>query len=225
VLVKEMGGMNPHPYILCITEESAKRFRDMGMTPIMTDATYFIENLKKHMVARGVLLDESRFKAVWETCDEILQKHAALSDLDSNIAPAMVYTAMYQDGLHNTLRHVLASKSTGTFYNPALVSQLMHMVNESIDEMESMGRYEDVAYLKGKCDAFFFVVADDETRKVYPRYFVFGVEDAILTQNAFIEDAHRAAQLHPKAYERAVKIMADNDGDYLSIHHSPHLYC
>ena len=64
LLTKEMGGMIPHAYIIAFTEDSAARFREMGMTPIVTDATYFMENLRKHMVERGLLLDENRFDGV-----------------------------------------------------------------------------------------------------------------------------------------------------------------
>ena len=150
----------------------------------------------------------------------------ALSEIDSQLAPAVFYTAMFRDGFHNALRHVLASRSTGFFYNPALVANLMHKVNEFVNEMESLGRYEDVAYLKGQLDTFFFVVADDEARKHRPHYFVFGVEDAILARDAFLfVDAGRMPILHRKAYERAVKIIADRGGKYLLIHHAPHLYC
>jgi hypothetical protein len=227
LLVKEMGGMNPHPYILCITDESATRFREMGMTPIVTDATYFIESLKTQMVARGVLLDESRFEGVQAKRDEILQEHATLSEIDSQLAPAVFYTGMFQDGFHNALRHVLASRPTGFFFDPSRVHNLVHHVNESLKEMESLGRYEDMVYLHGQLDGFIFVVASDEDRKHSPNYFVCGTEDryAILTRNAFVEDARRAAKLHPKAYERAVKILETQGGKDLAIHHTPHLYC
>ena len=225
VLIKEMGGMNPRPYILCINEESATRFSGMGMAPIMTDATYFIETLEQQMVRRGVLLDESRFDGVQRKCDEILHEHAKLPEIDHRLAPAVLYTAMFQDGFHNALRHVFASRSTGFFYDPRRVASLMQRVNESLNEMESLGRYEDVAYLKGQLDAFLYVVISDEDRMHCPHYFVFGVEDAILTCDAFIEDAERLERRHPKAYERAVRIISDNGGDHLSLHHPPHLYC
>lgn len=227
VLASEMGGMNPQPYILCITEESAARFQEMRMTPIVTDATYFIESLKRQMVARGVLLDESRFDGVKAKRDEILREHATLFKIDKQLAPAVFCTAMFQDGFHNALRHVLESRSTGFFYDPTRVTSLMHKVDQSITEMESLGHYEDVAYLKGQLDAYMFVVASDEDRKHCPHYFVFGTEDryAILTRGAFIEDARRAKKLHPEAYERAANILAKHGGDFLAIHHSPHLYC
>ena len=139
ILVKEMGNMNPHPHILCITDESAARFREMGMTPIITDATHFIEGLKAQMVTRGVLLDESRFEDVHTKCVELLAEHLTLSEIDSHLAPAVLYTAMFQDGFHNALRHVLVSAPTGTFYEPERVRRIAQRVDESINEMESWG--------------------------------------------------------------------------------------
>lgn len=225
LLTKEMGGMIPQAYIIAFTEDSAARFREMGMTPIVTDATYFMENLRKHMVERGLLLDENRFDGVRMKGAEIEAKHEALSGLDRQLAPAILYTSMFHDGVLSAFSHVLASKATGTFYDPHRVSHLMHEINKSIAEMESLGRYEDVAYLQGQLDAYFFIVASDEVRQSFPSYFVFGVEEAILTEEAFLEDASRAAELHPKAYERARTILEKHGGDGLAIHHTPHMYC
>jgi hypothetical protein len=226
LLANEMGGMNPHPYIITITEESATRFREMGMTPILTDATYFIENLKEHMVRRGVLLDESRFDGLREKGEKLEAEHLALSEIDKQLKPALLYTMMFQDGVLAAFRHVLASVSTGFFYDPERIRCLTKRVDKSINEMEAIGRYEDVAYLKGQLDGFIFVAASDEDRKHFPNYFVFGTEEqyAILTRNAFIDDARRAQKLHPKAYERAVKILEDHNGDCTVLHHRPHLY-
>lgn len=101
----------------------------------------------------------------------------------------------------------------------------MHKVKNSLNEMESLGRYEDVAYLEGQLDAYFFLAASDEVRMQSPNYFVFGVDDSILTRDDFLEDAKRARKLHPNAYERAVKIVGKNGDAGLAIHHRPHLYC
>jgi hypothetical protein len=223
LLTKEMGGMIPHAYIIAFTEETANSFREMGMTPIVTDATYFMENLRKHMVGRGLLLDESRFDGVRAKVGEIQAKHEALSGLDKQLNPAILYTSMFHDGVLSAFSHVLASRPTGTFYDPHRISHLMHDINMSLAEMESLGRYEDVAYLQGQLDAYLFVVASDEDRLHFPSYFVFGIENAILTVEAFLEDAKRAAELHPKAYKRARTILEKHGADGLAIHHTPHL--
>jgi hypothetical protein len=225
LLTKEMGGMIPHAYIITLTDDSAVRFRDMGMTAIVTDATYYMENLRKHIVERGLLLDEVRFDGVRKKGAEIEARHMALSGLDEQLAPAILYTAMFHDGILSAFAHALASRSTGTFYDPHRVSHLMHEISTSLAEMESLGRYEDVAYLQGQLDAYFFIIASDESRLHFPSYFVFGVKDAIFTQEAFLEDAKRAAELHPSAYERARTILEKHAGNELAIHHTPHLYC
>ena len=225
LLTKEMGGMIPHAYIIAFTEDSAARFREMGMTPVVTDATYFMENVRKHMVERGLLLAESRFDGVRAKSAEIYAKHEALAGLDEQMAPAIFFTSMFHDGVLSAFSHTLACKPTGTFYDPHRISHLIHEINESRDEMESLGRYEDVAYLQGQLDAYLFIIASDEDRKHFPSYFVFGIEEAILTEEAFLEDASRAAELHPKAYERARTILEKHGGDGLAIHHTPHMYC
>jgi hypothetical protein len=107
LLTKEMGGMIPHAYIIAFTEDSSARFKDMGMTPIVTDATYFLENLRKHMVERGLLLDESRFDGVRAKGEEIEATHLALSRLDKQLAPAILYTSMFHDGVLSAFSHAL----------------------------------------------------------------------------------------------------------------------
>ncbi len=225
LLTKDMSGMIPHAYIITLTDESATRFSEMGMTPIVTDATFFIKSLRAQMVQRGVLLDESRFEGVALKGEQLTAKHRDLANIDKNLAPAIYYTAMYQDGVLSSLEHILAAWVTGTFYDPHRIHQLIQMVNESILEAKRSGRYSDEAYLKGKLDAFLFVIFSDEDRRYSPNYFVFGIDEAILTEEAFVEDAKRAAELHPKAYELAVKIIEEHGGDATEIHHTPHPYC
>ena len=89
LLAKDMSGMNPRPYVIALTEDSANRFRELGMTPIVTDATYFMENLRKHMVAREVLFDENRVESVVDKRAEVLAKHLSLQKLDKRLGPAL----------------------------------------------------------------------------------------------------------------------------------------
>lgn len=223
LLAKDMGGMIPHAYIVAFTEESAVRFNAMGLTSIVTDATFFMHNLRAHMVERGLLLDESRFEGVIAKAEEIEGRHAGLAGLNKQLAPAIFYTAMFHDGVLAAFEHALASRPSGFFYDPHRITHLIHEIHESLVKLDSVGRYEDVAYLKGQIDAYFYIMAKDDIRSAFPSYFVFGIEDAIRTEEAFLEDAAQASELHPKAYERAVKIIEKNDRDSLAFHHGPHL--
>ena len=176
------------------------------------------------MVKRGILLDENRFDGVGEKGAEIETKHMNLSGIDKELAPAILYTAMFHDGVLSAFDHALTSRTTGFFYDPHRIQHLISRVSESLAQMESLGKYEDVAYLQGQLDGFIFIIASDEERLHFPSYFVFGVEDAILTEEAFIVDAKRAAELHPQAYKRAQIIIKKHGGGVLEFHHPPHLY-
>ncbi|MEN9665528.1 MAG: hypothetical protein RLZZ326_1891, partial [Planctomycetota bacterium] len=118
LLRSEMRGMAPHAYIIAFDEESAIRFREIGITPIITDATYFMDNLRKHMVERGLLLDGGRFDGVRTKWADIEARHNALSELDAGLAPAILYTSMFHDGMLAAFSHVFASQATGTFFDP-----------------------------------------------------------------------------------------------------------
>ena len=99
----------------------------------------------------------------WATADGCTSKvddpAPAPHAIDKHLAPAILYREMFQDGVLAAFGHVLVSRSTGTFFDPHRIRHLIHQVNDSIAEMESLRRYEDVAYLKGQMDAFIFIVA------------------------------------------------------------------
>lgn len=222
-VVKDMSGMNQHPYIVTIDRDSPERFEELGLTPIITDATFFIEHLRKQLVQRGHLIDDSRFQGVIEKAMEIEEKHKALWNMARH-SPAVLYAAMFQDGVLSAFGHVLAARSTGTFYSPDRVRCLLHRVEESIREAKDHGRFEDVAYLQGRLDGFLFTVTTDDVREHFPCYFVFGVEGAIRTEEEFLEDLERAEELHPEAFARAKLIMDKYSGDRIAIHHVAHAY-
>src|SRR5262249_47279095 len=55
LLSARMGGMRPHAYLVTITPQSAEFCQRLGITPIGTDATFFVQSLKTHLVNKGVL--------------------------------------------------------------------------------------------------------------------------------------------------------------------------
>ena len=155
---------------------------------------------------------------------QVGRKHKALWSMSKRLGAPILYAAMFQDGVMATFDHIIASRCTGTFYDPKRVHALIHRTNDTMKEYEELGRYEDVAYLQGRLDALVFLVSNDAQRRHFPNYFAFGVDEAIVTKGAFLRIAKKTSKLHPKAFKRAVKILDKHKGEGLAIHHVPYLY-
>jgi hypothetical protein len=66
-------------------------------------------------------------------------------------------------------------------------------------------RYGDVAYVDGYTNALYFLLADDGTRKLMPRYYVYGAKDQPVTLREFEKIRRQAKTLHKSAYQRVLK--------------------
>jgi SIR2-like domain len=70
LLKTEMGNLFPTSYIVTLDREGVERYRELGLIPIFTDATYFISVLKRHVIKDDDMLDDRQFAKVAKGLEE-----------------------------------------------------------------------------------------------------------------------------------------------------------
>lgn len=112
-LVSEMKGLAPQSYIVTLDRSSDTRFREKGLVPIYTDATYFISEVKRRLVSEQQLVDDRRFDGVEAFLYRLTRAHIELADVDARKYPDVLYGLSYQDGMKHALGRILSSKKYG----------------------------------------------------------------------------------------------------------------
>jgi NAD-dependent SIR2 family protein deacetylase len=80
ILNSEMKGLLPHSYIITLDSDIEYKLPSKAITPIITDATYFICELKKHMVEMGLMLTDITFEKIPKLLDYTLDIHNSISE-------------------------------------------------------------------------------------------------------------------------------------------------
>ncbi len=191
------------------------------MTPIITDATYFIEVLKQHLIQERFMVDDKRFAGVFAEASAIRDIHFRLSSkINVKKYPDVIYCMTYQDGILDGFDRIGARLHTGEYSCESHVAQLVRKYEEIFHEKVKARRYADAAYASGYRNALLFLVLDDASRKHCPRYFVFGGPEEIRTLAAFKEFCCRETPLDKRANKRA-QHLAKRLVDGLVFHHRP----
>jgi hypothetical protein len=173
LLRNEMGQLLPHAYIVTLDRAGEERYRGLGITPIFTDATYFISVLKQHILQEGHLLDDDRFNGFAEMALEIIESHSQLQEKFNLVDnPDVVYTWFYQDGLLHCLEKVLALQNTGSYSHICEVKQKIELYERIRKEKLQAKNYFDVAYVDGYINGLFFLLADDDMQEALPLFYV-----------------------------------------------------
>jgi hypothetical protein len=201
-----MGNVFPPAYIVTLDQADDERYRELGLTPIFTDATYFVSVLKRHVIEDGHMIGDELFEKIGKTLRRVQRAHLDLTH-QTNFAktPDVLYTAFYHDGLMQAFQRMLALANTGYYSHSCNVTQAVTTYEEMRKDMVRRKRYGDVAYIDGYINGLFFLLATDETRKVLPLYYVFGAKNQPVTLTEFKKVRRKAATLHKAAYQSVLK--------------------
>lgn len=224
-LVSEMKGLAPHSYIVTLDRSSDTRYRNLGLEPIFTDATYFISQVKQRLVSEGQLIDDERFDGVAKFLNSVLREHDKLSDVDADKYPDVVYGLSYQDGLIHALERILTLRKSGFYSHACNVKDVAEEYMDRIlpDKMKR-GKYHDVAYIEGYIDGLTYFLADNNVRRQLPLYYAYGEKNIIRTLKDYKRALARAARKAPKQHKFAQFVVARKGaGSGIVFHHTPFL--
>ena len=206
-LKREMRGLIPHAYAVTVSDVAAAQFKSAGMTPIVTDGSYFLQIFKQHLESAGLKIPDARFREIYKIHSHVLNEHSELhSKYTCSTNPELIHCASYQDGLIDAFGRILSRKHTGEYSCASHVSQLMHTYVHIVKEKTRQGRYEDAAYARGYLNGLHYLVADDRTRKTLPVYYIFGYPEILRTLAAYGKVCRKAATLHKRAFTSAQRL-------------------
>ncbi|MCM3311429.1 SIR2 family protein [Shouchella clausii] len=224
-LTEEMKDFLPHAYIVTLDEKAEEKFRDINITPIITDATFFIQVLKEHLITLELIVPDENFGNIYNVLDVVQEEHIRLSN-SFNIKenPEIILTLCYQDGLIHSFERILAMKKSGYYSNPKQVRKIIHNYEVIKQQKYTDGVYHDVAYIDGYINGLIYFLYNEEFDWP-PCYYVFGYEEDIFDFKEFLDLTVNSRTIHPESYKYAMNIADkthNKNGDTV-FHHTPFL--
>ncbi len=224
-LVAEMKGLCPQSYIVTLDHSSDARFRERNLTPIYTDGTHFVSEVKKLFVSKRQLLGDERYIGVSKFLRKILKAHDQLSDIDPQRFPDVVFGMSYQDGFIHALERILALRHTG-YYSHACnpIKMAKFYIDTLGPEKLKSRKYHDAAYAEGYGDGLLFFIADDDLRDMFPMYFAFGESKVIRSLRDYQRALRRAPRVSPRKHAFAKRLIHEHNTEAgFVLHHTPFL--
>lgn len=221
---REMGSTARTAYIVSLDRASERRFKDMGLTPIFTDATYFVELLKRHIETDGHFLPDARLGSIPSALRAARREHDALNKAFSAYkSPDAAYCAVYQDGIIHGFERMMSRVGSGQYSHKCDVERQLGAY-ESIRKWNMRNRrYLDAGYAAGYMSALVYLLADDRLRRQVPLYAVAGSVGDSRTLAGFRRATKltRGSSLRMKAAlaRRVRELLGPND----ELHHTPFL--
>jgi hypothetical protein len=223
-LSRELKQVAPAAYIVSLDRSAETRFKSLGLTPIFTDAAYFIEVLKKHFQADKHSLPDARLRAIPFALARAKAEHARLHEAFKIAAkPEIVYCASYQDGLIHAFERILSRLHAGEYSHQCNVTARLQKYESIRAENLRAHRYLDVAYIEGYMNGLLYLLADDATRMHLPFYFVFGLDGQPVTLAKYKKALRTSPPPHKSARAQAARIVRERLGPYDDLHHTPFL--
>jgi hypothetical protein len=222
-IARELREVAPTAYIVTIDRTVNARLQKLGLIPIFTDATCFIQVLKKHLQKDGHLLPDSQFDAIHRVLARVGQEHRRLFDhFCLKRTPEILFAAAYQDGLTHAFERMLAMAHTGEYSIRCEVTRQVEGYEKIRKDNLRRRRYDDVAYIHGYLNGLFYLLLDDRRRKALPFYFGFGMPDT-QTIGQYKKALARNRGGHKAATSLAKLIVAKDLGASEELHHRPFL--
>lgn len=223
ILNSEMNGLFPHSYIITLDSDIENKLPSKKITPIITDATYFISELKKHMVETGLMLSDIIFEKIPELLDYTLSIHFAISEkVNLRDYPILLYALSYQDGMIHAYQRIIKMKNTGEYSCPGCLQQLANNYKQIRSEKVRNKNYYDVSYIDGYIDGLYSLLIDEEQLSEITPYYVYGYKYIIDNFNEFIDILNSKEIFHQAAFKKATKIVKGLDPGAVP-HHTPFL--
>jgi SIR2-like domain len=220
---RELKQIAPVAYIVSLDRSAEARFKGLGLTPIFTDATYFVQVVKKHLEADGHSLADRRLDAIPFALGRVNAEHGRLHEsFDARANPEVIYCASYQDGLVHAFERIISRSHAGDYSHQCEVERQLQKYESMRAERLRARRYMDVAYIEGYMNGLVYLLADDEGRAHLPFYFVFGVKCQPITIAEY-RRALRTSVPNKRANALAARLVREKLGPGDDLHHTPFL--
>lgn len=156
----QMKELRKTAYIVTPDIDDAKmtRYKNLGLTPILGDGTHFLEEVKAHLIKKGLMRPDAIYEAAALLLEAVREAHIALYDeFDMFKYPQIILAACYQDGLMDGLRRAMRLKRTGLYSHPLKTVLTGHQYEDWKSQKARAKRYDDVAYIEGYQNALSYL--------------------------------------------------------------------
>lgn len=225
-LLKEMNGLMPHAFIVTLDDKAVEKFKDINLTPIITDATYFVSNLKDVLIDESLVIPDEILGSVPLMLYKVAEEHDLLSAAFNIMEhPEVVFSLCYQDGLTHAFERIMARRNTGEYSDPCRISRIIDYYIGWKSQKLKKRLYHDVAYMEGYINGLTYLLIDDESRTEIPLYFLFGYNADISTLDEYKKIVESNQILHKSSHKQAQKIVSSitNESGEMAFHHTPFL--
>lgn len=207
-----MKGMHKQQFAVTIdgSATTGERLTSMGITPIVTSGTYFIQILKKHALSGNCFLSDDRFDKIKDRLFTLLREREQLREIDHRKHPQVLLTEFYQDGLIHAFENALHMRKSGDYSHSCVILAKCSEYERIRKKFSRAKNFGDEAYVKGYMNGL-VALSQENLKKIWPpRYFAFGVGE-IEHKSHFKKLLPRLPQLHKSSYRFCEKIMAKVD--------------
>lgn len=224
LLSREVKQLLPVSYVVTLDKNAKETLASlkMNVTPIITDATFFLESLKAELVKQQLMLPDERYIGLRAAYLEVGKAHDEIFGIDLRSHPENLFSLVYQDGLMHGLEDVMGNRKSGRFSDG---HKLMHMI-ESYEILRkrylAAGNYKEVAYIEGFINGLLCFLSSEKRTPKLPLYYLFGCGD-ITTLREYKRLAKHAPSLHKSSYSLAAKMASYIHTKGVSFHHKPFL--
>lgn len=95
----ELKKFSRESYIVTLSPESDKKFKEIGLIPIYTDATYFLSCIKEELISQGIMLSDKHLYAGEAFYDILLKIHSLISEKYNYFKlPSVIYSTSIKMG-------------------------------------------------------------------------------------------------------------------------------
>jgi hypothetical protein len=222
LLKKDAGGIMPLSYIVTLDEHAGDKIKNLKMntTPIITDASYFIEEFKKILVTEKLMLPDSNFDGLYDLLPKVLKEHHTIDTLNLNDHPDSIYSLSYQDGLIHAFTRAINKMSSGEYSCASRLIQIIENYNNIfIKPNIQVQNYWNAAYFIGYRNGLICIL-DVGGRDTLPLYFLFGQKD-IHTYEQYLKAEQQAYKKHKISHEKAKQLIKQKKPNEVTFHHLP----
>jgi len=223
----KMERLGRQAYVVTPFPDEAAKFADDGLTPILTDGRFFIQQMKVHVLSTGEMIHDVVFDWAAVLRKKVRQEHRRLhARYKLEKFPEVIYAASYQDGLAHALERASHMCGSGEYSHTCRVRELIDSYMKIKKEKLSEQRYEDVAYVDGFLNGLAFLLISNKQQKPakVPLYFAFGDSPDLYTLTGMVRFFGEREVPHRAARRRAVKLIKKiQHPSQIEFHHPPWL--
>lgn len=225
---EQMKDFQRQAYVITPFSEEKAKFEELGLIPIVTDGTYFLSQLKQHLVTQEMMLPDSFYGAAYNLYSKVMNEHILLHDKYKCFDhPQMIIASSYQDGMIHALGRIDALMKSGKYSDPCYIHGVFKPYLEWRDKKLKSKIYEDVAYIEGYLNAMIFLSMDEGQREELespPLYYAFGVKEEIYTLEEYSQVIMDLPSLHKASYKRTMQMVSKlKSTSGVAFHHPPWL--